>query len=392
MKMKLLKYILPIFFLGMVALFAGCSDDDEDSIKNLTVINAEYEKGEIHFIRMNDLEPLQLEVFAMPREENIAVTYSLIGTVSGAIEVSSSGLITPLVKTPAEGDIPSPLGVDTILVTLKDNADIFVKYPVRVYSHINLVTSITLQSAGQSPEVEIGKTFNLAPYVTINPANATDKTVSYSSDDESVATIDQNGVITAVGIPGQTAKITITSNDRAKQSTQALVTIIAEPPLYLQHPVSDKWELSSNLGVKEGKLENLLDDKNSTYWAPLINTRPIYDPACWLNIDLGIVIKFGQLGYRHRDGGFNYSHMQCHTFTLQGKKTESDVWTDLGEFVTAAKQVDDYQLFAVENPMELRYIRINFIKGHLRDGKPDWNYSETGNVSVGDLSVYIYNR
>ena len=390
--MKLLKYILPIFFLGMVALFAGCSDDDEDSIKNLTVINAEYEKGEIHFIRMNDLEPLQLEVFAMPREENIAVTYSLIGTVSGAIEVSSSGLITPLVKTPAEGDIPSPLGVDTILVTLKDNADIFVKYPVRVYSHINLVTSITLQSAGQSPEVEIGKTFNLAPYVTINPANATDKTVSYSSDDESVATIDQNGVITAVGIPGQTAKITITSNDRAKQSTQALVTIIAEPPLYLQHPVSDKWELSSNLGVKEGKLENLLDDKNSTYWAPLINTRPIYDPACWLNIDLGIVIKFGQLGYRHRDGGFNYSHMQCHTFTLQGKKTESDVWTDLGEFVTAAKQVDDYQLFAVENPMELRYIRINFIKGHLRDGKPDWNYSETGNVSVGDLSVYIYNR
>ena len=55
-------------------------------------------------------------------------------------------------------------------------------------------------------------------------------------------------------------------------------------------------------------------------------------------------------------------------------------------------KVDDYQLFPIEEPLETQYIRITFIKGHLRDGKTDWNYSETGNVSVGDLQVFVYNR
>jgi len=389
--MKIYNYISLLFFLGITLLVSGCSDDDDGGkIKNLTVINAEYESGEIHFIRMDDVTPLQLEVFAMPREDNPAVTFSLTGTTSGAIEITSSGLITPLIKTPAEGSIPSPLGVDTVKVTLDGNPDVFVKYPVRVYSHINLVTSITLQSSGQFPEIEPGNTFNLAQFVTINPTNATDKSVTYSSEDESIATVDQNGVITGVGEVGQSTNIIITSNDRGKLTARSVVSIIAEAPLYLQHPVSDKWVLSSNLGTKEGTLTNLIDDKNSTFWAPDILTRPIYDPACWLDIDLGEVIKFGQLGYRHR--GFNYSHLQCHTFTLQGKKAESDDWTDFGEFVTQAGQIDNYQYFPVENPMELRYLRINFIKGHLRDGKTDWDYSESGNVSVGDLEVYVYNR
>ena len=73
------------------------------------------------------------------------------------------------------------------------------------------------------------------------------------------------------------------------------------------------------------------------------------------------------------------------------EKEAGDAWSDLGVQVTAPLKVDDYQLFSVE-PIEARYIRITFIKGHLREGKTDWNYSEAGNVSVGDLQVFIYNR
>ena len=102
-------------------------------------------------------------------------------------------------------------------------------------------------------------------------------------------------------------------------------------------------------------MKNLFDDKNSTFWAPEIITRPIYDPVCYLDLNLGQIIKFGQLGYRHRN--LNYSHLQCHTFKLEAKKVESDAWTDLGEYVTEALKVDDYQLFQVE-PTEAQYIRI----------------------------------
>lgn len=381
------------FLVGMLsfgALFTGCDDDDLGKAVNITVENATNLESDIFGIVVTEGQPLQLKPFIMPESarEN-TISYHFAGEPTGAIDLSADGLITPKLTTPAEGDIPSPLGTDTIIVRVEDGSGTFVKYPVRVISNIVLVSSITIQSGGQTAEVESGKTFDLAQYVTINPTNATDKSVTYSSEDESVATVDQNGRITVIGGVGQTTNIVVTANDRGKQTAICRVKVANEAPMYVGFPFSDKWSYSSNLPTKEGDMKNLFDDKNSTFWAPDITTRPIYDPVCYLDINLGEVIKFGQLGYRHRS--LNYSHLQCHTFKLEAKKTEGDAWTDLGEHVTTALKVDDYQIFQVE-PIEVQYLRITFIKGHLRDGKTDWNYSEGGNVSVGDLQVFIYNR
>lgn len=388
--MKKSIYILA-GMLSFGTLFTGCDDDDNvGKAVNITVENATNIESDIFGIDVTEGQPLQLKPFIMPESarENV-VSYHFAGTPTGAIDLSEDGLITPKLTTPAQGAIPFPLGTDTIIVRVDDGSGTFVRYPVRVISNIVLVSSITIQSAGQTVEVESGKTFNLAQYVTINPSNATDKTVTYSSEDETVATVNANGLITVVGETGQTTNIFVTANDRGKQTATCRVKVAAEAPLYVGLPFSDKWSYSSNLEAKEGDIKNLFDDKNSTFWCPDIHTRPVYDPVCYLDIDLGEVIKFGQLGYRHRS--LNYSHLQCHTFKLEVKAAADDTWTSLGEFVTEALKVDDYQLFEVE-PTEARYIRITFIKGHLRDGQKDWDYSENGNVSVGDLQVFIYNR
>ena len=381
------------FLVGMLSfgtLFAGCDDDDFGKAVTITVEDATNIESDIFGIDVTEGQPLQLKPFIMPESarEN-AVSYHFAGEPSGAIDLSEDGLITPKLTTPAEGSIPFPLGTDTIIVRVDDGSGTFVRYPVRVISNIVVVSSITIQSAGQSVEVERGKTFNLAQYVTVNPSNATDKSVTYSSQDETVATVDQNGVITVVGELGQATDIIVTANDRGKQSAVCRVKVAAEAPMYVGFPFSDDWKYTCNIGTKEGDMKNLFDDKNSTFWCPDITTRPIYDPVCYLDIDLGKVIKFGQLGYRHRS--LNYPHLQCHTFKLEVKKETGDTWIDLGEYVTEAKKVDDYQQFKV-TPTDVQYIRITFIKGHLRDGQTDWNYSETGNVSVGDLQVFIYNR
>lgn len=60
--------------------------------------------------------------------------------------------------------------------------------------------------------------------VTVSPANAADKSVTFSSDNTSVATVDANGKITAVG-PG-TATITITTKDGNK-TAKVTVTVTA---------------------------------------------------------------------------------------------------------------------------------------------------------------------
>lgn len=383
-----------IYFLaGMLsfgALLMSCEEDDLGKAVNVTVENATNLESDIFGIVVTEGQPLQLKSFIMPESaRESVVSYQFAGEATGAIELSADGLITPKLTTPATGAIPSPLGTDTIIVRVDDGSGTFVKYPVRVVSNVVLVSSITIQSSGQKVEAETGKTFNLAQYVTINPGTATDKRVTYSSEDETVATVDQNGLITIVGATGQSTKIVVTANDRGKSTASCIVKVSAEAPLYVGFPFSDSWQYTCNLATKEGDIKNLFDDSNTTFWAPDITTRPIYDPACYLDIDLGQVIKFGQLGYRHRV--LNYPHLQCHTFKLEVKKETGDAWTALGEMVTEAKKVDNYQLFNV-TPTDTRYIRITFIKGHLRDGKPDWSYSEAGNVSVGDLQVFVYNK
>ena len=73
-----------------------------------------------------------------------------------------------------------------------------------------LVTGVTLDKT--STTLEVGGTDKLT--ATITPSNATDKGLIWSSSDESVATVDQNGVVT--GVSEGTATITVTTADGNK--------------------------------------------------------------------------------------------------------------------------------------------------------------------------------
>ena len=384
------KYI--ILLLGIIAFgvtFMSCNDDNEGTAVNVTITNAKLLTGDIFAIDIQESKPTQLESFIMPKSAREAsVIYKFQGTPTGAFEMTEGGMITPLVKTPAQGEILLPLGSDTIIATVNDGSGTFVKYPVRIISDTILVSSITVQSAGQVMELMGGRTFDLAKQLTINPANATRKGVVYSTDDPTVATVDQNGLVTATSDEeGRSTKIHITATDRGKATTTATV-MISIPPKYLAHP-NTGVTLSSNLGNAEKTTPaNLLDDNNSTFWIPLILKRPIYSPVCYLDIDMGAVVNFGQFGYRHRN--HSSPHLHCHTFKLQAKVNESDAWMDLRECVTTLV-LPEYQTFELDAPIDVRYIRVTFIKGHLKAGKTDWDYEDSGSVSVGDILVYKYN-
>lgn len=95
-----------------------------------------------------------------------------------------------------------------------------------IYGYIlvdNLQPDIVLESISlpKTEKVELGKTLTLTP--TFNPSNATNKIVTWSSSDESVATIDNGGKITPKKL-GSTI-ITVTSQDGAKNAT-CTVTVV----------------------------------------------------------------------------------------------------------------------------------------------------------------------
>ena len=95
-------------------------------------------------------------------------------------------------------------GATTITITTKDGGH---KATCKV-TVINPVKEIKLDK--DSAEVQVGKTLTLT--ATISPSDATDKTVTWSSSDKAVATVDSKGVVTAVK-PG-TATITASAKGK----------------------------------------------------------------------------------------------------------------------------------------------------------------------------------
>ena len=81
----------------------------------------------------------------------------------------------------------------------------------------NLEPDIALESISldKTKTVELGKTLTLTP--TFNPTNATNKIVTWTSSDESVATVSNAGVVTPKKV-GSTI-ITVTSQDGNKKAT-----------------------------------------------------------------------------------------------------------------------------------------------------------------------------
>lgn len=74
------------------------------------------------------------------------------------------------------------------------------------------VTGVSLDK--ESAELEVGGTLSLK--AAIEPANATNQNVSWSSSDKNVATVDENGTVTAVAVG--TTDITVKTADGGKEA------------------------------------------------------------------------------------------------------------------------------------------------------------------------------
>lgn len=82
-------------------------------------------------------------------------------------------------------------------------------------THIQ-VTGVTLSQTKAT--IDVGATLTLT--ATISPANASYKGVKWSSSNEAVATVDENGVVTAKA--AGTATVTVTTDDGGKKATCAI--------------------------------------------------------------------------------------------------------------------------------------------------------------------------
>lgn len=174
-------------------------------------------------------DKLQLVASVLPANaHNKNVTWK-VASGSASLSVDSNGLVTAIGK-----------GTGKIRVTTVENSK-YATCSITVADKVIAVESVEISDTALS--IKQGQNATLTASVV--PSYATNKNITWSSSDESVATVNSNGVVSALK-QGHTAKIYASSADGSKKA-ECLVTV-TEP----QHVESVSLSKTSG-SVKEGK-------------------------------------------------------------------------------------------------------------------------------------------
>ena len=122
--------------------------------------------------------------------------------------------------------------------------------PVKVSGIILNQTSLTMTSKGQTASLT----------ATVNPGNAANKSITWSSSDSSIATVNANGTVTAIA--NGTADITATAADGSGVSAKCSVTV--RVPNNVRN-ITLEGGKAKNVGPTDTSLPNFSDFSNITF-------------------------------------------------------------------------------------------------------------------------------
>ena len=177
-----------------------------------------------HKIRVKDVEPTEIKLAVSNPNQRIEVGTPISLNVLWQPENTTIKELTwtssnrKVIKVDSTGNLES-VGVGTAELTAKHKSGLSASITITVEP--TLVTKVEILTTRDIPrELHIGSKFTIT--TSVSPENATDKTLSYSSSNESIAKVTNNGVVTATGVG--TATITATSVNGAKSTMSITVS------------------------------------------------------------------------------------------------------------------------------------------------------------------------
>ena len=169
---------------------------------------------------METVTPSQQTMSIKVGDPDKALTFSVApeDATNKELDIASSA---PDVATYVNGKVhPLKAGTTNIVATAKDGSGVSGKCAVTVAAADVAVTGVTI--APKTASIKVGETQQLTP--TVAPANATDKSVTYKTSSDAIATVNASGLVTAVK-EGE-ATITVTTKSGAKTDT-SVITVTA---------------------------------------------------------------------------------------------------------------------------------------------------------------------
>lgn len=312
---KIVKKRLFVVLLCLMSLMALCFSlvacGDGDTMYKVTVANYDAEQGTV---------TLTPDAEGNEYKKDAEVTVEAHGKGDYAVDTFTVSTDANALLN-SEGKYTFKVTADTtITVTFKSTAPATINVTDVALDH----ETLALEIGGLATKAEA------TLQATVNPTNATNKNVSWASDAEEIATVDQTGKVTAVA--AGTANITVTTEDGGK--TKTCVVTVAQH----QHAAvaGADWQQDAETGkhykvcecgerVEEGAHSAAVD---ATYTQA--GTNHTYECAvCGTTVTESHEMS---QDWSKNEVGHYYECVKCHSTEKPiSHDTASATWTDKGE-------------------------------------------------------------
>ncbi|MDR0506655.1 MAG: Ig-like domain-containing protein [Dysgonamonadaceae bacterium] len=375
-------------------------------------------------ISLKDNTELQLNVEILPKNaKNPKVTFSNMRP--DLMEVTEAGLLKP--KT---------FGTDTLIVGATDGSGVSTRFIVNIIDHMVKATAINVTAAGSNFELKIGgNTFDLGACVSLTPADTWDKTVTYTSNDASIATVTATGIVSPVNVGSTT--ITIRTADGSNLSRDVTVTVL---DLVIRNVDIDRsgwtvttqthndygymWDGGTQAAPVTGLPEHMFDEQAGSYLSlvkpggsingvapPAESTPPSFI------VDMKTAQEFEYIKWSHRNGTYSnangsvgsntYNYLRVYGVIVEGSNDGTNftvippaepagsnadiVWIPQKvSYVGSVTSVEDAPYVIPITKSSYRYVKVNLVvqsRNYAPDKYQHPNYPGSGALSGNTMQI-----
>lgn len=312
-------------------------------------------KGEVYDIRIK-----MLPVASTDKQE---YSFRFASSDENIFKVDDTGTITGI-----------SIGEATLTVQATNNKNIIKDYTISVLP--NYVTSIVIPNSYKDYKLLTGKQLDLGSVIEILPETADNRNVAYTSSNTTVATVDENGIITALS-KGET-EISIRSTDGGDAVSTCIILIGDEltgdfPRMTWAVTASHQYvpDKTRDPNITTGEPEAILDDnRDDTFLSlrkPGKGAETPSDETLHFTIDMKEAYSFNYFRWHHR-GSNTTSGLRISKVDLYGSN-------DGQEFIEIQKNIEIANTDAAKgytvnlaNDYEYRYVKFVMTAWHGTSG------------------------
>ena len=236
MAKKILILILALPLILMISIFT--TSNTVSSVIDIPVTGLDIIGNDIVYLDLDNEEKYKVDYTVYPTNanQNVIFTTEEFGDSNLADLEFRDGYI-----------IPKSVGAAKVFLTTVDGGfkDSFVVY---VYSD----TIQAIEAKVENSKIHVGQTTKIE--VNFIPSDAKDKLISYTSSNENVLTVDDNGVVRGVGKGN--AVISIKSINNPSVKADVSISVLTKDVLSLSHTEIYTWDKEGSLNLTIDSLVN----------------------------------------------------------------------------------------------------------------------------------------